>query len=279
MRLVVAVLLGTFVGAAAAQDAKSVTDSADGSDREAIERKAMETFKQLGIPGGMQPDTKAPAVPPPAPPPVRAPPAPPAPPVPPLPPTTPPQPPSETDMAKEQEMVQRAAAEKAAEARAAEERAAKQAAEKAAAKRADEDRAAARAAEERMAAEKAKTAAIKAAAAEKVAAQKSPGATATIEQDPDVELRSASARHLSHMTSSTHHNRVGAWLYGDYKVIEGLDNGVACAAECEADAKCHHWNFNVLRHVCDLKVDNGHFDADKSDWITGNAKRWPQKEL
>mmetsp|Transcript_122901 Transcript_122901/g.274403 ORF Transcript_122901/g.274403 Transcript_122901/m.274403 type:complete len:113 (-) Transcript_122901:74-412(-) len=100
------------------------------------------------------------------------------------------------------------------------------------------------------------------------------GAPAPPEVDPDVEMFAAKERHLSIMKATTHKHFPGAWLYGDYREAEGVDDIVQCANACEADTQCYHWNFHVVGHRCDLKHDAGGWDGDKADWITGHATRY-----
>eukprot|EP00929_Paragymnodinium_shiwhaense_P042613 TRINITY_DN22021_c0_g1_i1.p1 TRINITY_DN22021_c0_g1~~TRINITY_DN22021_c0_g1_i1.p1 ORF type:complete len:145 (-),score=21.07 TRINITY_DN22021_c0_g1_i1:252-686(-) len=92
--------------------------------------------------------------------------------------------------------------------------------------------------------------------------------------DTDAEMQTAKARHLSALGTSTVHHEQGAWLYGDYKEIMEYDDPVACSRACEDDSECYHWNFHVQRHRCQLKGPTAGFNADKSDWVSGNAARY-----
>mmetsp|Transcript_16780 Transcript_16780/g.29432 ORF Transcript_16780/g.29432 Transcript_16780/m.29432 type:complete len:131 (-) Transcript_16780:220-612(-) len=71
----------------------------------------------------------------------------------------------------------------------------------------------------------------------------------------------------------------GAWLYGDYiNDLEATHDPVGCATACEADPKCYHWNFHVEKKRCDLKKNNGGFNEDIIDWLSGHATRYKAEE-
>merc|ERR1712183_808887 len=98
--------------------------------------------------------------------------------------------------------------------------------------------------------------------------------------DPiDEALRQAVSRHLQAVRTTEHHHEKGAWLYGDYKEVEEVDNAPDCAKACHEDEGCFHWNFHVQRHRCSFKGENAGFNSDHSDYIGGNAKRYsPSKK-
>eukprot|EP00928_Gymnodinium_smaydae_P011924 TRINITY_DN1435_c0_g1_i1.p1 TRINITY_DN1435_c0_g1~~TRINITY_DN1435_c0_g1_i1.p1 ORF type:complete len:182 (+),score=37.02 TRINITY_DN1435_c0_g1_i1:177-722(+) len=96
-----------------------------------------------------------------------------------------------------------------------------------------------------------------------------------VEDVHDQELRSAHARHLQAISSTSHHYLTGAWLYGDYRTaVEGPNDAAGCARACEDDEGCYHWNFHVTKLRCDFKGTSAKFDSDKSDHIGGNSARY-----
>eukprot|EP00913_Durusdinium_trenchii_P023691 g22254.t1 len=105
---------------------------------------------------------------------------------------------------------------------------------------------------------------------------------------------------LKALTAAGLHGKKGAWLYGDYKSlsaivlhptvvafrsmfpealneVEGITTVVACAQACQADTNCYHWNFQVEKHRCDLKAENGGSNEDIADWVYGDVPR-PSKK-
>ncbi|CAK9051479.1 Dynein heavy chain 12 [Durusdinium trenchii] len=83
---------------------------------------------------------------------------------------------------------------------------------------------------------------------------------------------------LKALTAAGLHGKKGAWLYGDYKnEVEGITTVVACAQACQADTNCYHWNFQVEKHRCDLKAENGGSNEDIADWVYGDVPR-PSKK-
>jgi len=67
----------------------------------------------------------------------------------------------------------------------------------------------------------------------------------------------------------------GAWEYGDYRRIGKTPFAIPCAQACEDDDMCHHWNFNLVSRVCDLKKHDstGGLNTIPMDWICGHASR------
>lgn len=67
----------------------------------------------------------------------------------------------------------------------------------------------------------------------------------------------------------------GVYLYGDYKSVAGVKDAVTCAAACEADTKCMHWNFHAsIGTGCDLNLlDVAYFNEDAKDWVSGDSVR------
>mmetsp|Transcript_103112 Transcript_103112/g.261857 ORF Transcript_103112/g.261857 Transcript_103112/m.261857 type:complete len:155 (+) Transcript_103112:104-568(+) len=102
-----------------------------------------------------------------------------------------------------------------------------------------------------------------------------PGAKAVDDFDHDAHMHASRERHLKSMETSGVHYQRGVWSYGDYKHnIDGVTTPHGCAAACEADEGCLHWNFNVVHHTCSLKGDASGHDDGVPDWISGNAKRY-----
>lgn len=64
----------------------------------------------------------------------------------------------------------------------------------------------------------------------------------------------------------------GAWEYGDLRRIKTMF-AIPCAQACEDDEECHHWNFNVVNRMCDLKGGTGGLNTIPSDWLTGSSSR------
>eukprot|EP00434_Breviolum_minutum_P021182 symbB.v1.2.018687.t1/scaffold1410.1/size216244/13 len=80
--------------------------------------------------------------------------------------------------------------------------------------------------------------------------------------------------YLTSLTSAGISGKKGAWLYGDYiNDLDGVTTAVGCAQACVADTKCYHWNWQVEKHRCDLKSQNGGANEDIADWITGDVPR------
>lgn len=76
------------------------------------------------------------------------------------------------------------------------------------------------------------------------------------------------------LTDAGAHWQVGSWVYGDYKTDVGEHTALTCARVCEEDPGCYHWNFHQENLRCDLKGENGSFNSDKSDWISGHSSRY-----
>lgn len=81
------------------------------------------------------------------------------------------------------------------------------------------------------------------------------------------------SEHIRQLSTSKFTGHKGAWLYGDYKTIE-KNSAPECAAECEADNECYHWNFLVEGVTCSLKRNSGGLNGDASNWVSGNASRY-----
>eukprot|EP00930_Biecheleria_cincta_P084328 TRINITY_DN73812_c0_g1_i1.p1 TRINITY_DN73812_c0_g1~~TRINITY_DN73812_c0_g1_i1.p1 ORF type:complete len:167 (+),score=20.74 TRINITY_DN73812_c0_g1_i1:33-503(+) len=91
----------------------------------------------------------------------------------------------------------------------------------------------------------------------------------------DVLVAQSRGRHLSQLATTEHDFRVGVWLYGQYiDGVPGVDSAVSCAAACQADYHCYHWNFHVVSHRCDLRKRSGGFNEDSVDYISGHSNRY-----
>merc|ERR1719221_2068953 len=65
-------------------------------------------------------------------------------------------------------------------------------------------------------------------------------------KDPDEHMHESRERHLASMSDSGVHYQQGVWSYGDYKANVDANTPHDCAAKCQADEGCLHWNFHVV---------------------------------
>mmetsp|Transcript_71438 Transcript_71438/g.192374 ORF Transcript_71438/g.192374 Transcript_71438/m.192374 type:complete len:132 (-) Transcript_71438:198-593(-) len=70
-----------------------------------------------------------------------------------------------------------------------------------------------------------------------------PGVKADDDFDHDAHMHASRERHLKSMETTGVHYERGAWSYGDYKHNHDASTPHDCAAACESDSGCLHWNF------------------------------------
>merc|ERR1712085_35381 len=94
--------------------------------------------------------------------------------------------------------------------------------------------------------------------------------------DPDARERIAVQEQLDSLEAIGIEGTRGVWLYGDHRTALDIHSALACHDACAADNQCSHWNYHVTgHHKCDLKNGFGGFNADATDWVSGNIVHLP----